>query len=117
MASQGGGDEDSAAGSAEEPPAEGARESRGGTRPIVDHLFLKSMNWFKGKVTGKPHISWENQWFPAFFPSNQYIDKMENFLFKNGEQHHSKKINLFLNMGFGVTYIYPHILYMDIRAW
>jgi len=24
-----------------------------------------SMDWFKGKFTGKPHISWENLWFPV----------------------------------------------------
>ena len=23
------------------------------------------MDWCKGKITGKPHISWENLWFPA----------------------------------------------------
>jgi len=28
-----------------------------------------SMDWFKGKFTGKPHISWENLWFPVkIFP-------------------------------------------------
>ena len=26
---------------------------------------LYSMDWFKGKITGKPHISWENWWFPV----------------------------------------------------
>ena len=29
---------------------------------------------FKGKSTGKPHISWENRWFPVDFPLNQSID-------------------------------------------
>ena len=32
-----------------------------------------SMDWFKGKITGKPHISLENLWFPANFPLNQSI--------------------------------------------
>jgi len=26
------------------------------------------VNWFKGKITGNPHISWENRWFPVDFP-------------------------------------------------
>jgi len=30
---------------------------------------------FKGKSTGKPHISWENRWFPVDFPLNQSIEK------------------------------------------
>ena len=29
----------------------------------------------KGQFTGKPHISWENLWFPVDFPLNQSIDK------------------------------------------
>ena len=32
------------------------------------------MDWFKGNFTGKPHISWENLWFPVDFPLNQSID-------------------------------------------
>ena len=32
------------------------------------------MDWFKGKFTGKPHIYWENLWFPVDFPLNQSID-------------------------------------------
>ena len=32
-----------------------------------------SMDWFKGIFTGKPHISWENVWFPVDFPLNQSI--------------------------------------------
>ena len=35
-------------------------------------MFL-SMDWFKGKFTGKPHIQWENLWFPVDFPLNQSI--------------------------------------------
>jgi hypothetical protein len=28
------------------------------------------MDWFKGKFTGKPHIQWENPWFPVkIFPT------------------------------------------------
>ena len=26
-------------------------------------------DWFQGTITGKPHISRENQWFPVHFPS------------------------------------------------
>ena len=33
--------------------------------------FPESMDWFKGKSTGKPHIEWENLWFPVNFPLNQ----------------------------------------------
>ena len=35
-------------------------------------------DWFKGKFTGKPHISWEDLWFPVDFPLNQSIDFQEN---------------------------------------
>ena len=31
------------------------------------------IDWFKGKNTGKSHISWENLWFPVDFPSTQPI--------------------------------------------
>ena len=27
-----------------------------------------SIDWFKGKITGKSRISWENPWFPVDFP-------------------------------------------------
>ena len=33
------------------------------------------MDWFKGKITGNPHISWKNQWFPVIFPLNQSVEK------------------------------------------
>ena len=33
-----------------------------------------SIGWFKGKITGNSHISWENLWFPVDFPLNQPID-------------------------------------------
>ena len=35
---------------------------------------FNSIDWFKGKITGKSHISWENRWFPVDFPLNQPID-------------------------------------------
>ena len=35
---------------------------------------VDSMDWFKEKNTGKPHIYWENLWFPVDFPLNQSID-------------------------------------------
>ena len=35
---------------------------------------LRSIDWFKGKITGKSHISWENLWFPVDFPLSQSID-------------------------------------------
>ena len=33
------------------------------------------MDWFKGQITGKPYIQWENLWFPVDFPLNQSIDQ------------------------------------------
>ena len=33
-----------------------------------------SIDWFKGKITGKSHISWESLWFPVDFPFSQPID-------------------------------------------
>jgi hypothetical protein len=37
------------------------------------------MDWFKGKITGKPHISWENRWFPVDVPLNhghrKFVDR------------------------------------------
>ena len=35
---------------------------------------IAKLDWFKGKFTGKPHIEWENLWFPVDFPLNQSID-------------------------------------------
>ena len=32
------------------------------------------MVFLKGKFTGKPHIQWENLWFPVDFPLNQSIE-------------------------------------------
>ena len=37
-----------------------------------------SIDWFKGKISGKSHISWENLWFPVDFPSSQPIEKHTN---------------------------------------
>ena len=36
------------------------------------------MDWFKGKFTGKPHIYWENLWFPVDFPLNQSIEDKDS---------------------------------------
>ena len=33
-----------------------------------------SMDWIRGKFTGKSHIEWENLWFPVDFPLNQSIE-------------------------------------------
>ena len=38
-------------------------------------IFL-SIDWFKGKITGKSHISWENPWFTVDFPLSQPIDSI-----------------------------------------
>ena len=38
---------------------------------------IESIDWFKGKITGKSHISWENLWFPVDFPLSQPIDRKE----------------------------------------
>ena len=41
-----------------------------------------STDWFKGKTTGKPHISWENQWFPVkIFPSTNPLTMDERVVF------------------------------------
>ena len=34
----------------------------------------ESIDWFKGKNTGKSHSSWENLWFPVDFPLSQPIE-------------------------------------------
>ena len=33
--------------------------------------IMRSIDWFKGKNTGKSQISWENLWFPVDFPLSQ----------------------------------------------
>ena len=40
----------------------------------------ESMDWFKGKFTGKPHIYWENRWFPVDFPLNQSIEGIQDLI-------------------------------------
>ena len=32
-----------------------------------------SIDWFKGKITGKSHSLWESLWFPVDFPLSQPI--------------------------------------------
>ena len=39
-----------------------------------DTQFHKSIDWFKGTITGNSHISWENLWFPVDFPLSQPIE-------------------------------------------
>ena len=43
----------------------------GGTAGASRASKHPSMDWFKGKFTGKPHFLWENLWFPVKFPLNQ----------------------------------------------
>ena len=51
--------------------------SRSADQLLVEELtLLLSMDWFKGKFTGKPHISWENLWFPVDVPLNQSIETL-----------------------------------------
>ena len=49
--------------------------------------FNKSMDWFKGKFTGKPYIYWQNPWFPADFPLNQSIEQRFSHCFSNNAVH------------------------------
>ena len=35
---------------------------------LVSAATVVSIDWFKGKITGKSHIPWENLWFPLDFP-------------------------------------------------
>ena len=38
------------------------------TTTITKHASI-SLDWLKGKFTGKPHVEWENRWFPVkIFP-------------------------------------------------
>ena len=40
-----------------------------------------SKDWFKGKFTGKPHIYWENQWFPVkIFPQTILYKSMISYI-------------------------------------
>ena len=39
------------------------------TRHGASPYYYYSIDWFKGKITGKSHCSWENLWFPVkLFP-------------------------------------------------
>ena len=42
---------------------------------IISQCFWNSIGWFKGKITGNSHMSWENLWFPVDFPLRQPIEK------------------------------------------
>ena len=44
--------------------AEHLSETRWLSLPIG---LFESIDWFKGKMTGKSYISWENLWFPIDF--------------------------------------------------
>ena len=47
-----------------------------GHRGDPGERWEKSMDWFKGKFTGKHHVYWEKPWFPVDFPLNQSIEKI-----------------------------------------
>ena len=34
----------------------------------------QSIGWFKGKIAGNSHTSWENLWFPVYVPLSQPIE-------------------------------------------
>ena len=58
------------------------------------HQVVYSIDWFKGKVTGNSHISWENPWFPVDFlmksqPINLWSKNAAPLW--NWEQEHSFK--------------------------
>ena len=54
--------------------------------------IMRSIDWFKGKITGKSQISWENLWFPVDFPLSQPIDEnqgvVQGILIKNHSEPH-----------------------------
>ena len=54
------------------------------------------MECFKGKSTGKPHISRENLWFPIDFPINQSIDTPQQRNHK--ESHPTRVVNAHLRL-------------------
>ena len=43
-------------------------------RYLNPKIFPSSIDWFKGKITGNSHISWENKRFPADFTLSQPIE-------------------------------------------
>ena len=56
---------------------QGVDEATGHRPKLKGHgWFLKefSIDWVKGKITGKSHISRENPWFPVDFPLSQPIE-------------------------------------------
>ena len=55
-------------------------------------------DWFKGKFIGKPHIEWENLWFPVDFPLNQSIDIVSSETGGNGKCPGSGDPNLLLDL-------------------
>ena len=53
-------------------------------------IFLGlSMDWFKGKSIGTPHIHWENRWFPVDFPLKQYMEFRHLRDTRSSENHSS----------------------------
>ena len=42
----------------------------------LEDVRLNSIDWPKGNITGKSHVSWENLWFPVDFPLSQPIDEL-----------------------------------------
>ena len=59
-------------------PGRHRHPSRGSQRVVfIRHTMVRygsSIDWFKGKITGKTHISWEYLWFPVDFPLSQPIE-------------------------------------------
>ena len=45
-----------------------------GQHQLTSILTISSIDWFKGKIPGKSHTSWENLWLPVDFPLRQPID-------------------------------------------
>jgi hypothetical protein len=57
------------------------------------------MDWFKGKFIGKPHIEWENLWFPVkIFPTKPILRSLRFHhpipIFPTNRQHHSTTAHL-----------------------
>ena len=44
---------------------------------LLKRRWKKSIDWFKGNVTGKSNISGENLWLPIGFPLSQPIEFMD----------------------------------------
>ena len=56
-------------------------------------IGVTSMDWIKGKFTGKPHIQWENLWFPVNFPLIQSIGVTVIFANKRGKKYAMQHCN------------------------